>query len=186
MDYNLLEQDLRLPGISAIGELPEGIESLEWLSGRRMPAPAQQPLQLGLSTNSGDEHTDVVGSLLTVFHDDLKAAMTAFGVSNIDYFPVELVHPLTHEVRRGWWLANIIGVADCIDSPRSQMKPLPSGAGMLLESFHVDSARAPKAPIFRLGEEPTLIIINAALREFLRGQDLGGVRLRHTRLYDGY
>jgi hypothetical protein len=22
--------------------------------------------------------------------------MTAFGVSNIDYFPVELVHPLTH------------------------------------------------------------------------------------------
>ncbi len=66
------------------------------------------------------------------------------------------------------------------------MKPLPSGAGVLLESFYVDPARAPQAPIFRLGEEPTLIIINSALREFLRGQELGGVRLRHTRVYDGF
>ncbi len=40
MESHCLEHDLRLPGISAIGKLPEGLESLDWLSGHRMLPPA--------------------------------------------------------------------------------------------------------------------------------------------------
>lgn len=185
MDFYLLEQDLRLPGIAAIGGVPEGLEPLDFMRGVRQSAPAA-PLVVPLMANSGDEHTDIMGSLLTVFHDDLKAAMTGFGVTNIDYFPVELKHPRRAEPSSGWWLANIIGCAECVDRARSQMRPRAGGSGLILESFHIDPARAPPVPVFRLGEKPTLLVITAALREHLREAALGGVRLRHTRVYDGF
>lgn len=185
MDFYLLEQDLRIPGIAAVGSIPDDMEPLDWMAGRRMPAPAGV-LRLGLSTNSGTEHTDIMGSLLTLFHDDLKAAMDSFGVANIDYFPVELEHPSTGAVQSGWWLANIIGLVECVDLSRSRLRPQPGGLRGVLESFHVDESRVGSGPIFRLAEKPTLIVINAALRRHLQASDLGGVRLRHTRAYDGF
>jgi hypothetical protein len=185
MDFYLLEQDLRIPGIAAIGEIPEHIEPLDWMAGRRMPAP-QGVLRLGLSTNSGDVHTDIVGSLLTVFSNDLKTAMDQFGVGNIDYFPVELENSLNGQVQTGWWLANVIGLVACVDTSRSQIVPRHSGARGRLESFYVDESKVGNEPIFRLAEQPTLIVISAALRQHLRGIDLGGVHMRHTKAYDGF
>jgi hypothetical protein len=186
MDYYLLEQDLRLEGIGAVGALPEDIEPLDWMRGKRMPPPQQVPLRLQLSTNSGSAHTDIMGSLVTLFSDALKLAMSEFAVSNIDFFPVELEHPLTHVVRQGWWLANIVGIAECVDPTRSSMRTRRSGRGLILKTFYIDEARAPKAPLFRLGEKPTLVIVNADLRAHLKQKNLAGVRMRHTRVYDGF
>jgi hypothetical protein len=185
MDHYLLEQDLRLPGLVAVGAIPEGLEPLAWMTGRRLPAP-RGTLRLGLSTNSGSTPTDLLGSLLTVFSSSLRAAMDGFGVSNIDYFPVELQHPLDGRVQPGWWLANVIGKVECVDAARSRIVPQPGGLRGLLESFHVDGSKLGSEPIFRLAEKPTLIVINAALRRHLLAANLSGVRLRHTRAYDGF
>lgn len=184
MNYYLLEQDLRIPDIAAIGGVPDHIEPLDWMRGKKMAPPGA--LRLQLSAVSGDERGDIMGSLLTLFSDELKDAMTKFGVDSIDYFPVELENPNTHEIETGYWLANVLGLVGCVDMSRSVIVPRPSGAKGDLESFYVDPKRAMSLRIFRLAEDPTLIVINHELREFLRSLPLAGVRLRHTKTYDGF
>ena len=185
MSYYLLEQDLRIPDIAAIGAVPESIEPLDWMLGKKMAPPAGV-LRLPLSRASGNLRTDLMGTLLTLFSDDLKDAMLRFGVDNLDYFPVELEHPLTRRIETNYWLANVLGLVQCVDPARSTVVPRPSGARGRLGSFHVDPTLAPDLHVFRLAEQPTLIIISKVLRQFLLAQDLAGVRVRHTRVYDGF
>jgi hypothetical protein len=185
MDFYLLEPDLRIAGLQAVGQIPDFLEPLEWISGRKMPAPPA-PLKLQLAQNSGDAITDIMGSLLTLFSNNLKNALDRFGVNNIDYFPVEFSNAESERLRHGWWLANVVGLFECVDLNRSTFQPQPGGLKGLLESFHVDESKVGANPIFRLKEKPTLIVINADLRKHLRETDLGGVRLRHTKTYDGF
>lgn len=185
-DYYLLEQDLRIPDIQAIGNVPEDLDLLEWIKGEPVQGPKGK-LRFKLSHNSGKEITDIVGSLVTVFSNDLKIALDKFGVTNVQYFPCELQHPISKEISENWWLINIVGRVACVDESRSQVKSYPSGAGYILESFYVDPLKASNFSIFRLDEKATLIIITKELREHLRqNNDLGGVRMRHTRVYDGF
>ena len=184
INYYLLEQDLRIPGIAAIGELPEYMEPLDWTSGRKMNAPGQ--LRLRLSNNSGELRTDFMGSLLPLFSDALKEAMDQFPVNNVDYFPIELEDPSTNEIETGYWLANVVGQIDCLDASRSTIIDRPSGARGRLESFYIDPQRTQGQQIFRLAEQPALIIISQDLRKYLLSLSLSGIRLRHTKVYDGF
>ena len=184
MNFYLLEPDRRIPGIAAVGDVPENLEPLDWLRGKRMPNPG--PLRLPLSASSGDLRPDLIGTLLTLFSDDLKNALLAFGIDNVDYVPVQLQHPRSQELESGYWLSNVIGLVECVDLSRSVIEPRPSGTKGSLLSFHVDPDRAAGLHLFRLVEDPTLIVIDEPLRRFLQAQDLAGVRLRHTRTYDGF
>jgi len=184
VNFYLLEQDLRIPEIAAIGGVPENIEPLDWLSGKKMPSPG--PLLLPLSSTSGELRTDIMGSLLTLFSDALKDAMSEFSIDNIDYFPVELEDRAANEVETGYWLANIVGLVSCLDVSRSIVVPRPSGAKGRLESFYIDPKRAASLKIFRLAEQPALIIISHDLRKYLMSLSLAGVRMRHTKAYDGF
>jgi hypothetical protein len=69
---------------------------------------------------------------------------------------------------------------------RTTITPRPSGARGELKSFYIDPMRTDDLPIFRLYEEATHIIITKPLREYLQSLPLGGVRMRHTRVYDGF
>lgn len=186
MSHYLLEPDRRIPGIAAVGTVPDDMDPLDWMHGKRMPPPAAGPMRLPLSDSSGDLRPEIMGTLLTLFSDTLKDAMGAFGIDNIDYHPVELQHPVTKVVEQGYWLANIIGIVSCVDTTRSVIVPRPSGGKGWLKSFYVDPARASALRIFRLAEDPTLIVIDEPLRSHLRSLELAGVRLRHTKAYDGY
>jgi hypothetical protein len=184
MDFYLLEQDLRLLDIAAVGGVPEWIDPLDWLSGYTMPDPG--PLRVPLSRVSGPLRTDIMGSLLNLFSDALKDAMNGFGVRNIDYFPIELENRNTNEIEGGYWLANIVGRVSCLDYSRSVIQPRPSGAKGRVLSFHIDPDRAGDLKIFRLAEQPLLIIIRAELHEYLASLPLVWLRMRHTSEYDGY
>jgi hypothetical protein len=122
-----------------------------------------------------------MGSLVTLFSDALKDAMMQFGVDNIDYFPVEIEAPATQEVETGWWLANVLGLVECVDLTRSTIVPRPAGAKGRLEAFYVDPQRTRGLHIFRLAEDPTLIILDEDLRRFLQSMVLRGIRMRHKK-----
>jgi len=182
MNYYLLEQDLRISNITTIGAVPDSIEPLDWMSGKKIESPGI----LRLPLSGGDLRGDIMGSLLTLFSDTLKDAMIQFGIDNIDYFPIELEDPTAHEIETGYWLANIAGSISCVDLSRSTIIPRPSGAKGRLQSFYIDPQQAEGFHVFRLAEQPTLIIIDQDLREYLASLPLYGVRMRHTRVYDGF
>jgi len=184
MRYYLLEQDLLVPGAPALGDLPDDIDLMDWVQGKVMPAPPS-PLRLLLSENSGDFRGDIIESLLTLYSDKLKDALTTFGVDNVDYYPVELEHPTTHHIEGGYWLANVIGLVNCVDLDKSSFVRRASGTGIILEAFTIDGARAPEQPIFRLDEKATLVVINEHLKARLDLVGLTGGRLTWTEEYEG-
>lgn len=182
--FYLLEQDLRPSGVAAVGAVPEEMDPDDWVCGKIMPPPPK-PLVLPLMKRSGDYRGDLMGGLLTLFSDELKNALNHYGVNNVDYFPVELLDQNSGEKEAGYWLANVIGRVACVDVAKSTMVPMPSG-GRNLKSFYINAAATRGLPIFRLNENPVLLIISEALRNHLKGVGLAGVRMRRTQDYDGW
>lgn len=185
MKFYLLEQDLRIPDIAGVGAVPEDIEPLDWIQGKKLPPP-RPDLRLELMNPSGDFRGDIMGSLVTLFSNKLKAVLPELGVDNIDYFPVELEDPVTHKVEGGYWLVNVIGIVACLDRARSTLRPDPLGGEDLTGPFYLDEAKTLGLKLFRLAEDPTLIIINEDLRRSLTQAGLVGVRMRATFRYDGF
>ncbi len=184
-DFFLLEQDLRAPGSASVGELPEDMDAYDWICGKKMPTP-KSPLRLPLAKSSGDYRGDMMSGLLTLFSDELKAALEMFAVTNVDYYPVELQDLNNGEIEDGYWLANIIGRIECVDKSKSTIRPRPAGGKGQLFSFYIDADATRGSAIFRLNENPALIIINEALRNHLIDSELVGVRMRRTQDYDGW
>ncbi len=184
MNYYLLQPDREDPDTAAIGSVPESIEPLDWHSGKKLPGP-KGVLNLRLLANSGPVLGDVIGSLVTVFSDDLKNALTEFGIDNIDYYPVELEDPNSNEVHGGFWLVNILDRVKCVDVSRSKIVPRPSSSKGILKSFQVDAKQTKGLHLFRLDEKPTLIVIDEPLWSFLMTVPMDGVVLPSTSEYDG-
>ncbi len=185
MNYYLLLQDRMVEGSAGVRGLPDDMDPMDWIQGKVMPAPPS-PIRLMLSENSGDFRGDVIQSLVTLYSDKLRNALTTFGVDNVDFFSVELEHPKTRHLEGGYWLTNVIGLVHCVDLAKSKYKPLASGTGIRLKAFSIDEDRAPEQPLFRLDEKPTLVVINEPLKTHLDAAGLTGVRLVPTEHYDGY
>ena len=89
MKFYILDQDAEIEGSAAVDGLPDFMDPIDWMRGKIMPAPPKD-LILNLSEASGDYRGDIIDGLITLYHDALKNALTAFGIDNIQYFPVKL------------------------------------------------------------------------------------------------
>lgn len=184
MDYFTFEQDLRHPEVTAIAGT-DGLDSLDWLRGEPMDAP-RQPLRLPLAPSGGDYRNAIISGPLTVYSDSLKRLLTDLGIDNIDYYPAELLHPETG-AEDGYWLVNIRALVECVDVERSTIVPRATGGRGRLESFHVDEARTKGLRLFRLQEQPRLVVVDASVKQaVLNADDVRGVRMRPTSKYDGF
>lgn len=184
MNYFILKQDRLVPDVAGIGEIPESIDPLDWVEGKVMPAP-EVPVRIGLSEASGSFRGDIIQSFVTLYSNRLRDALSAFGVDNLQYFTAELEDPRTGGLEQGYWLTNVVGLIECVDLERSTFKPRRSGNGIVLKGFSIDERRAPEQPIFRLNEDPTLVIINERLKRYLDDAKLAGVNMEPTEEYRG-
>lgn len=189
MKFYILDQDAEIEGSAAVDGLPESMDPIDWIRGKIMPAPPKD-LILNLSEASGNYRGDIIDGLITLYHDSLKKVLTDFGVDNIQYFPVKLRNPAGSTrpmpVENGYWIANIIGVIKCVDRKNSTLIPLPSGIGEDLGPFQILASKTKGAPIFRLAEDPTLVIVTEKLVDHLIASEICGVRCRNTKTeFDG-
>ena len=113
------------------------MDPIDWIDGKIMPAPPKDSI-LNLSEASGDYRGSIIDGLITLYHDTLKKTLTDFGIDNIQYFPVKLRNQPGSKrpmpVEGGYWIANIIGVIECVDTEKSIIEPRPSGMGGYLHS----------------------------------------------------
>ncbi|MBI3561659.1 MAG: hypothetical protein HY080_08095 [Gammaproteobacteria bacterium] len=178
--FYILDQDAEIEGSAAVDGLPESIDPIDWIRGKIMPAPPKD-LVLELSEASGAYRGAIFDGLITLYHDTLKKALTEFGVNNIQYFPVQLRNPTMDTLESGYWIANIIGLIECVDRENSILIPLPSGTGEDLGPFQIAESKTKGAPLFRLAESPTLVIVTEKLVDHLIASDICGVRARDTK-----
>lgn len=174
MAFYIIKQNTLIEGSVALDALPD--IACDWLepncvlAGKSLGEPVQ-PFNLPLSQQSGKYFGSMINSLLPLFHVSLKNALTNFGVDNIQYHPVNLLdqNGLVDNAKLAgvYFIANIIGSLDCIDMQKSNIRPWPSGRAYDLLSLAIDENKTQGLKIFRIQDDPTLIIINEALKHYL-------------------
>ncbi len=185
MQYYILEQDLDDPDAAAIGEIPDFLNVDDWYSGKKLPSPPS-PLMLRLYHKSGDSRGDIMGGIVTLFSDELAALLRKFGIDSFQSFPVEIEDPISKEVEEGYNIVNILGLIKCVDIDSSQITSGPMGGILRLESFNIDTRKSHGFSMFRLYEQPTLIIIDESIKQFLFSSDMVGLKITKTQDYDGW
>lgn len=188
MSFYVMQQNALIEGSVALDGVPEFIDPSDWIAGKVMPPPAE-PLILPLSIQSGKYYGSIINSFLPLFHASLKKALEAFGVDNIQYYPVNLIDQnglVPNEKLAGvYYLANIIGRLDCVDLQKSKVRDWPSQKGHDLLSTVIDESKTNGQKIFRIKDDPTLIIINEELKQHLVDElnMLVGVKVIRTEDY---
>jgi hypothetical protein len=181
-----MRQDTSIEGSCALDGLPDNMDSLEWMQGKRMldPSPDRE-LILDLSLASGDYRGDIIDGFLTLYSDELIEALKQQGVDNIDYYPVVLRDQNDDSLEDGFSIANIIGLLDCVDMNKSKVKWWPSRMGFNFLSMVIDESKTHGFKIFRLKEDPTKVIINEELKRYLLDETdmLAGVKIIKTEDY---
>lgn len=186
MGFYIIKQDVSIEGCAAIDGLPDDMDALDWMQGKRMTKPDSE-LVLKLALESGDYRGHMITGLSTLFHEDLKDELEKLNVDNIMYYPVRLLDQNTNTTEGGYLLANIIGLLDCIDMEKSNTKPWATGIGFDFLSMVIDSEKTNGAKIFRLKVDPTKIIINQELYDhFISTDMLVGVNLIKTEDYSDW
>lgn len=186
MPFYIMKQDTLIDGSRSLDGVPDNIEVTDWVAGKVMQSPGEN-LVLDLSLESGDYRGHIIDGFLTVYHDELKEALESKGVDNVQYFPVRLRDQNTDETEGGYWLVNIVGLLDCIDLNKSKIKRHESDIDeddFEICSLAIDKKKTNGAKIFRLYNDPTLVIINQELKDYFDETDmLVGVELLKTEDY---
>ncbi len=184
MGYFILQQDLRIVGQPALLGCPDSVDPEEFLDGRVLPTPGT-PLRFSLSPRSTKYRGCIISGIVTLFHDVFRMELTRLGIDNIQYFPVELQNP-EGEIELKYSLVNVIGLIEAVDASNSVITPRAGGGRGVLESFKIKESAARGQRLFRLAENPTLIIIDQTLRDSLEAFNPPGVLMLPTDRYEGY
>ncbi|MDY8135417.1 imm11 family protein [Aquimarina sp. 2201CG5-10] len=189
MAFYIMKQYKLIEGCAAIDGVPDNIDSLDWTQGKGTADPSNKnaPLTLDLTLESGDYRGDIIDGLLTLYSDELKEGLEKLEVNNIMYYPVRLRDQETNKTEGGYWVANIIGLLDCIDMNKSKIEYRSSGIGFNFLSMVIDESKTNNSKIFRLKQSPTKVIINEELKLHLEENDcLYGVELIKTEDYSDW
>ena len=186
MSFYIMKQDALMEDIASIDGLPNHMDPLKWMQGKQMQAP-EQKLILDLSLVSGDGRGDIIDGFITLYSDEMKEALEENNVDNVQFYPVLLRDQNDDTLEPGFWIANIIGLFDCIDMQKSKTKPWVTGIGFDFLSMVIDEKKTNGAKIFRLKEDPTKVIINQELKDYFDETDmLVGVELIKTEDYSDW
>lgn len=184
MSYYIFQQDPRVPEQPSVVSCPEDIAPEKFLEGKPVTVP-RAPLHLVMSPRAGTFRGDIIGGVLTLFHNVLCEELQRLGVDNLQLFSVDLENP-QGEIERKYSLVNILGLIDAVDRANSVIVPRATGGRGDLKSFQIDPAAAREHRIFRVPDAPSLIIVDESLRSALEAFEPAGAWLLPTRLYDGW
>lgn len=163
-------------GITSGPTLPDG----SVMAGQRVEADSLPELvyQIDVPDNDSCPHFLTDGTVIAsgLFIDTLRDA----GAHNVQQFPARLFNPASGKQRDNFFLFNVLGMYRAADLRRSSFDPLiaadPDDAPLVaLREVVLDAARLPALRIFRLAEDPTVLVIDEALKAALaRHRPVGG------------
>ena len=115
-----------------------------------------------------------------VFSARLRQALVAAEVANIEYYPAFIQNRQTGEMISDYRIANIVGLASCMDWQASRYTPEVDLPGHVEEVTHLvlDPSKLPgHLHLFRLAEVSTVILCDQQVRDVLMERNIVGVEL---------
>lgn len=123
------------------------------------------------------------GGLL--FSSRLRKVLAAIPLDNVQYFPALVRNEVAGTATDDYALANIVGRISCLDQERSVLELAPDDADVIesIEVLAIDEGRACSLDLFRLHEEPQVVIASERVREACERHRISGVHFYEPRAY---
>jgi len=165
---------------------PDLPDDLEFDNGVKVPKPPKL-ITFEMTAEEKGDLGDVVPTGLPglVISEKFRKTLDGAGVDNIQYVPAEIVDTVAKKTYAGYFVANIIGVVDCIDMARSQLTmraALPDKIRDINE-LHIDEKRAAEQPVFRLARKSSIILVNEGVKKAIDKAKLKGPGLAEAEGY---
>ena len=110
-----------------------------------------------------------------VFSSRLRELLFDLKIENIQYFDLEIVNPETKEVYTDYKIANVVGLVDCVDKKKSDLKYFASGNIKRIRKLILNENRIPRsAKIFRLSNDVTLPIVHESVKKAFEVAGISG------------
>lgn len=107
-----------------------------------------------------------------------KKTLDAAGVDNVDYYPVRVVNEVTGEVRSDYYVANVVGLIDCLDREKSGIISDPDVPGLItdIERIILKEDKAKGTLFFRLKNVSGVVIAHPRVKDAVTKAKLTGVK----------
>ncbi|HWV16592.1 MAG TPA: DUF1629 domain-containing protein [Cellvibrio sp.] len=120
----------------------------------------------------------------------LRQLLEESGIDNIQYFAASICERPGAEPKPGYFAANIIGLVDCIDTTRSEMRSTLDEDDGQLRIFRIRKLVLKEvnsnSHLYRVNRFSRLILIEERFKEIFAGAGIQGVRLILPERWDGY
>lgn len=149
-DFDLLD--------ASIGRLP-------WYDGVSLDPAPTQPIVLRPNDMGGwcAAYADYCSTPVPLVSARLRSAFEAAGVSNVEWFPTEVLGA-SHEAPI-YYAMNIVGSVAAVDASRSMAHRLIDAPGAdIFDKLVLDESRVAGLSLFRLAESVTAIIVSGTVR----------------------
>ncbi|MDI7187132.1 hypothetical protein QMM42_13070 [Leptospira santarosai] len=175
MNYYILDEDSSCWDCPYIREIPEELDMMNAILGKKIEV-ENLPIRIPVTITDESEvvYPDIMTADLPLFSNKLKLVFDNLGINNIAYYPVELIDEQSNNTKAHYFLAIILDLIDCL---KSGVERSPAGR-LILKNLVIDSTRVKNHRLFRLGEEPNLIIVDSYIKETIIATNLANVSLK--------
>lgn len=121
------------------------------------------------------DHLSIAEVYGLVFSSRLRQLMKNLMVNNIQYFDFEIVSPKNNKIYTDYKIANIVGLADCVDKDNSDIKYFNSGSIKRIRKLVLDESKIPpELKIFRLANDTSTPIIHQSIKDAILNSGITG------------
>jgi len=150
-----------------------------FLAGRRFEKEIPE-LEIRVSLPEEQALTDdlVIRKRRCLIHSQrLIDVLRSVGVDNIDYYPCRIINELTGQVIRSHQAANILDIIYCIDRENSELEIDEEEPNEIwyIHNMKLLYDRLGDVHIFRLGERPSIVIVDQVVKQAIEEAHLTGV-----------
>lgn len=123
---------------------------------------------------------------LLIISDRFKKTLSEFDIQYLEYLPIQIMDHKKRIVSESYWIANFVILIEAIDKIQSIFKNSPGNDGKIFtfKKFVLKNNILQNGPkIFRLKEQPMLILIRNDLKERIESEKLTGIQFIETDNY---
>ena len=153
-----------------ISEEPELPREIRFTSGKFIDRPVTTPLKFKIESYNTVNPVDYHKRSIPVMSKRFVDVFSRIGVDNIQTYPAILEDASSGKTWDNYFAVNIVGKIACADMRSSKIVNM--GAGMVdFDELVLDRSKIKSSVFFRLGEQPSKIIVNKKLIDELKKID---------------
>ncbi len=119
-----------------------------------------------------------------VFSSRLRELLDSLGIKNIEYYNLEIVNPRNGKKFSDYKIANVVGLADCVDEEKSDLEYFQDGDIKFVNRMVFDESKIPgELRIFRLAKMTVLPVIHQSVKDAIENARLTGCLFYHPEDY---